>query len=43
VEFKLNDLKMFIGTLWYDNVDDYDFFKLKNVLPLKIYLGEMFF
>jgi len=43
VEFKLNDLKMFISTLWYDNVDDYDFFKLKNVLPLKIYLGEMFF
>ncbi len=30
---------MFISTLCYDNVDDYDFFRLKNVLPLKIYLG----
>jgi hypothetical protein len=34
---------MFISTLWYDNVDDCDFFWLKNVLPLKIYLGYMFF
>jgi hypothetical protein len=34
---------MFINTLWYDNVDDYDFLKLKNVLPLKIYLGYVFF
>ncbi len=39
VEFKSNDLKMFINTLWYDNVNDYDCLKLKNVLPLKIYLG----
>jgi hypothetical protein len=39
MEFKLNDLKMFINTLWYDNVNDYDYLKLKNVLPLKIYLG----
>ncbi len=30
---------MFNSTLWYDNVDDYDFFKLENVFPLKIYLG----
>ncbi len=21
---------MFISTLWYDNVDDYDFFRLKK-------------
>ncbi len=37
MEFGLNDLKMFISTLWYDNVDDYDFFRLENVLPLKVY------
>jgi hypothetical protein len=30
---------MFINTLWYENVDDYDFFRLENVLPLKIYLS----
>jgi hypothetical protein len=24
-EFRSNDLKMFIDTLWYDNVDEYDF------------------
>ncbi len=24
--FKLDDFKMFISTLWYDNVNDYDFF-----------------
>jgi len=34
--------KMFISTLWYDNIDDYDFFRLKNILPLKIYLGLVF-
>jgi len=34
---------MFINTLWHDNVYDYDFLKLKNVLPLKIYLGLIFF
>jgi hypothetical protein len=28
-----------ISTLWHKNVDDYDFFSLENVLPLKIYLG----
>jgi hypothetical protein len=28
VEFGENDLKMFISTLWYDNVDNYDFLKL---------------
>jgi hypothetical protein len=39
MEFTLNGLKMFSSTLWYDNVDDYDFFRLKNVLPLTIYLG----
>jgi hypothetical protein len=39
MEFRLDDLKMFISTLWYDNVDDYDFFRLKNGLPLTIYLG----
>jgi hypothetical protein len=26
MEFRSNDLKMFISTLWDDNVDDYDFF-----------------
>jgi hypothetical protein len=39
VEFRLDDFKMFISTLWYNNVDDYDFFRLKNAFPLKIYLG----
>jgi len=39
VELKLHDLKMFISTLWYDNDDDYDFLRLKNVFPLKIDLG----
>jgi hypothetical protein len=39
MEFRLDDFTMLINTLWYDNVDDYDFLKLKNVLPLKIYLG----
>jgi len=39
MEFRSYDFKMFINTLWYDNVDDYDFLKLKTVLPLKIYLG----
>ncbi len=34
---------MFISTLWYDNVDDYDYFRLKKVVQLKIYLGSMFF
>jgi hypothetical protein len=38
MEFKSDVFKMFINTIWYDNVDDYDFSKLKNVLPLKIYL-----
>jgi len=36
MEFISDDLKMFINTLWYDNVDDYDFFRLKKVLPLEI-------
>jgi hypothetical protein len=36
---KKNLLKMFIYTLWYDNIYDYDFFRLKNVLPLNTYLG----
>jgi hypothetical protein len=31
---------MFISTLWYEIVDDYDFLKLENVLPLKIYVGK---
>ncbi len=39
VEFKSNNFKMFISTLWYENIDDNDFFRLENVLPLKIYLG----
>ncbi len=29
MEFRLDDFKMFISTLWDDNVDDYDFFRLK--------------
>jgi hypothetical protein len=39
MEYKSTDLNTFISTLWYDNVDDYDFLKLIDVLPLKIYLG----
>ncbi len=34
--FILNDKLMFDSTLCDDNVDDYDIFKLKNVLPLKM-------
>jgi hypothetical protein len=37
MEFKYDDFKK------YDNLNDDDFLKLKNVLPLKIYLGSMFF
>ncbi len=33
MEFRSNDFEMFIGTLWYENVDDYDFLGLENVLP----------
>jgi hypothetical protein len=36
IEFKSDDVKMFISTLWYDNIDDHDFFRLENVLPLQI-------
>ncbi len=43
MEFRLYDFEMFISTLWYENVDDCDFFKLENVLPLKMYLGKCFF
>ncbi len=43
MKFKLNDSKMFISTLWYDNVDDHHFFNLKNVLPLKITWMKCFF
>jgi len=43
MEFRKEDLKMFFSTLWYDNSDDYEFFWLKNGLPLKIYLGYVFF
>jgi hypothetical protein len=43
VEFRLDDFQMFINTLWYDNVDDYKFFRLKNVLTLKIYLDYLVF
>ncbi len=32
----LNDTKIFCSTLCYYNVDDYDIFKLQNVLPLKM-------
>ncbi len=38
MEFRSYDFKMFISTLWYDNVDDYDSFRLKFFHPLKIYL-----
>jgi hypothetical protein len=43
MKFRSNDFKMFISTLWYDNVDDYDFFRLKNGLSLTIYSGNFFF
>jgi len=43
MEFKSNDFKMFINTLWCENVDDYDFLKFENVIPLKIYLGYVCF
>jgi hypothetical protein len=28
MDFRLDDFKMFINTLCYDNVDDYDHFRL---------------
>jgi hypothetical protein len=34
--FILNDKLMFDITLCHDDVDEYDIFKLKNVLPLKM-------
>jgi hypothetical protein len=30
---------LFVITLCYDNVDDYEYLRLQNVLPLKIYLS----
>jgi hypothetical protein len=33
--------KMFISTIWDDNVDGYDFLRLKIAFPLKIYLGQV--
>jgi len=36
MKFILDDTKIFDNTLCYYNVDDYDFFKLQNVLPLKM-------
>jgi hypothetical protein len=39
MEFRSYDLKIVISALWYDNVDDYDFLRLKYVFPLNIYLG----
>jgi hypothetical protein len=39
MEFKSNDLKMFINTLWYDNVDDYDSFRLKFFSSIEYLLG----
>jgi hypothetical protein len=35
MEFRSNNLKMFISTLWYDNVNNYDFFRLKNVFSFE--------
>ncbi len=43
MDFRQNDLKMFISTLWYENVDDYDFLRLENVLSLKILGLNVFF
>jgi len=34
---------MFISTLRYDDVDNYNFSRFKNFLSLKIYLGYVFF
>jgi hypothetical protein len=40
VEFKSNDLKMFINTLCYDNVENYDFkdcdYFIEDVLKLNV-------
>ncbi len=39
MEFKSNDLKLFINTLWYDNVNDYDFFKVEFFSLIGYLLG----
>jgi len=36
MKIMLNDTKIFYSTLCYYNVNDYDFFKLQNVPPLKM-------
>jgi hypothetical protein len=36
MKLMLNDTKIFFSTLCYYNVNDYDIFKLQNVLPLKM-------
>ncbi len=36
MKFMLNDTKIFCSTLCYYNANDYDIFKLQNVLPLKM-------
>jgi hypothetical protein len=36
---KVMEFRLFISTLWYENVDDYDFFKLENFLSLRIHLS----
>jgi hypothetical protein len=39
MEFKLDDLKFFISTLWYNNVDDYDFLRLNCFFSIEYLLG----
>jgi hypothetical protein len=39
MEFRLDDFKLFSSTLWYENVDNYDFFNSENFLSFLDLLG----
>ncbi len=41
--WNLDQMNFKCSLVYYDNVDYYDFFRLKNVLPLNIYWGYVFF
>ncbi len=39
MEFRWDVFKMFISTIWYDNVDDYDFFEVEKCSSIENLLG----
>jgi hypothetical protein len=42
MEVKLNDLRIFINTLCYNNVDNFDFFKVEKCSSIEDALGIIF-